>query len=189
MAHLTQKAIKNSFINLLNQHPFDKITVKDIVEDCGINRNTFYYYYRDIYDLLENVFESETSAILEDQEDFSSWQEGIIKSANFAIKNKKLIYHVYNSLNREQLEEYLYAIADHIMRQYIKDQAKDLDASEEDITLLTLFYKHAILGIMMEWVQNGMEQEPEAIIMRLGELLDGTIRESLLKAAELKSKN
>ena len=48
MSQLTKRAITESFMKLINQVPFDKITVKDIVEDCGVNRNTFYYHYRDI---------------------------------------------------------------------------------------------------------------------------------------------
>ena len=42
MAQFTQKAIVESLIKLLNERPLDKITIKDIVEECGINRNTFY---------------------------------------------------------------------------------------------------------------------------------------------------
>ena len=49
----------NSFVKLLNLYPLDKITVKDIVSDCGISRNTFYYHYRDIYDLLDAWFHLE----------------------------------------------------------------------------------------------------------------------------------
>ena len=45
---LTKRAIRASFLKLLNERPLNKITVKDIVEDCGINRNSFYYHYPDI---------------------------------------------------------------------------------------------------------------------------------------------
>lgn len=186
MAHLTQKAIKDSFIKLLNKHPFDKITVKDIVQDCGINRNTFYYYYQDIYDLLEDVFESETVEMLEETKEYQTWQEGIIESAKFAMENKQLIYHVYNSINRDQLERYLYNVSEHIMGQYVMLQLGEsgLDVDEYDLKLITVFYKHAVVGIIMEWVQNGMKDEPEAVIKRLGELVDGNIRQALERAAK-----
>ena len=55
MANFTEKAIKASFLKLLNERPLTKITVRDIVEDCGINRNSFYYHYRDIPALLEEL--------------------------------------------------------------------------------------------------------------------------------------
>ena len=64
MSQLTKRAITESFMKLINQVPFDKITVKDIVEDCGVNRNTFYYHYQDIYSVLEWIVETELCAPL-----------------------------------------------------------------------------------------------------------------------------
>ncbi len=52
MPNFTKQAIKDSFLKLLNQQPLSKISVRSIVEDCGINRNSFYYHYQDIPALL-----------------------------------------------------------------------------------------------------------------------------------------
>ena len=56
MASFTRKAIMDSCLRLLEERPVDKITVKDIVEDCGINRNTFYYHFHDKYHLIAWIF-------------------------------------------------------------------------------------------------------------------------------------
>ena len=56
MSELTKRAIQESFKKLLSNQPLDKITVKNITDDCGVNRNTFYYHYSDIYQLLEEIF-------------------------------------------------------------------------------------------------------------------------------------
>lgn len=176
MSQFTKKAIVASFVKLLNERPFDKIAVKDIVEDCGVNRNTFYYYYRDIYALLEDVFETEAADIIDANLTYSSWQEGLIHSTRFALENKRAIYHIYNSLNREALERYLYRVTEDMMIRFVRQQAEGLSVSEEDVRLVTLFYKHAVLGIVQEWLQNGMKEEPEPVIHRLGKLLDGNIR-------------
>ena len=55
MSQLTQKAIHNSFIKLLDSKPIDRITIKDITDDCGISRNTFYYHYADLPALVEEM--------------------------------------------------------------------------------------------------------------------------------------
>ena len=55
MANFTRKAIKEAFLKLLNQRPLSQITVKDIVEDCGINRNSFYYHFEDLPALVEEL--------------------------------------------------------------------------------------------------------------------------------------
>ncbi len=79
MPQYTKIALIQSFIKLLNETPMDKITVKDIVEDCGVNRNTFYYYFSDIYAMLEEVFISETQSALEGQKNYDSWQESFFR--------------------------------------------------------------------------------------------------------------
>ena len=88
MSQLTKRAITESFMKLINQVPFDKITVKDIVEDCGVNRNTFYYHYSDIYALLDEILENETKRVLTENLAESSWRDAILESCSFALKNK-----------------------------------------------------------------------------------------------------
>ena len=55
MPNFTRNAIKASFLKLLSQRPLNQITVKDIVEDCGVNRNSFYYHFEDLPALLEEI--------------------------------------------------------------------------------------------------------------------------------------
>lgn len=62
LANFTQKAIRASFIKLLNQKPLSQITIKDIVDDCGVNRNTFYYYFQDLPDLVETNHQGGSAA-------------------------------------------------------------------------------------------------------------------------------
>ena len=121
--NLTKKAIRASFVKLLNDRPLDKISVKDVVEDCGVNRNTFYYHYQDIFSLLEDIFQMEAEAILDRTRQYSSWQEGVIQAAQFALQNKKAIYHVYNSTRKEQLESYFYRVAESVTEDYVRSQA------------------------------------------------------------------
>ena len=103
-------------------------------------------------------------------------------SAKFILKNKRAVYHVYSSANRDELEHYMYSIAGAIMTGFVRREAEGLDASEEDIKLLAMFYKHAVVGIYKEWLQSGLKGNPEDVILRIGRLLDGNIRRSLEKA-------
>ncbi len=64
MANFTARAIKASFIKLLNERPLSKISVRDIVEDCGINRNSFYYHFQDIPALIEEIITEQTKTII-----------------------------------------------------------------------------------------------------------------------------
>lgn len=119
MTQFTSKAIEESFIRLLNERPLDKITIKDIVDDCGISRNTFYYHFQDITALLEHILNADVERVLSQHLDMDSWEDGFISAARFALENKRLVYHIYNSVSRERVERYLYSIAGEVMRLYV----------------------------------------------------------------------
>ena len=59
MSSFTKEVIIKTLFELLNEKPLGKITVKDIVERCGVNRNTFYYHFRDISDVVECALKRE----------------------------------------------------------------------------------------------------------------------------------
>lgn len=183
-SNLTKQAIMQSFLRLLNQRPLDKITVRDIVEDCDLNRNTFYYHYQDVYALLREIFETEVSRVLRDnplQE--GTWQEGFIMATRFASENKRAVYHLYNSAQRDVLEGYLLRVTDKMMSAFVSRQAGDLDVAEEDLRHIVVFFKYAVLGIVYEWFQRDMRDEPERVIRRMGEIFDGAVRAALEQAA------
>lgn len=179
MPPFTKQAIIGSFVKLLNQKPLDKITVKDIVDDCGVNRNTFYYYFQDIYAITDEVFRSETSKIIQDKEIYTSWQDTLMNAAKFALENKKAIYHIYNSVNRRFLEQYLYEIAGNSFIRLVKNKAGNLPISDTDIKLISDFYKFAFVGKILEWLACGMKYDAEDIIYRAGQLIEGNIENAI----------
>lgn len=181
MAQFTKQAIVASFVKLLGQKPLDKITVKDVVEDCGVNRNTFYYYFQDIYALLDEVFQEETRAVLEEGQPFTSWQEGVLHAITFARENKKAIYHIYNSMGRERLRTYLDDVIAKVALEYVQQEARGLNVCQEDIELLAEFYKHALSGMVIEWIRRDMTNEAEPMILNLARLSEGALRAMLEK--------
>ncbi len=166
-----------SFVKLLNQRPLDKITVKDIVSDCGISRNTFYYHYQDIYDLLQATL----SAVMENalSEDVTTWRESLMNVTRFAMENRRAVYHIYNSANRDQLERYLNRVTGQRMERLIRYLTRGIPVNDEDIHYLAVFYKHAIVGTLMEWLANDMKADVEHVMARLAVLLEGNLRLSL----------
>ena len=104
MALRTKNAIRRSFMELLAERPFDKISVRDIAERSEVTRNTFYYYYTDIYALAEDVFESEIEKISGGAREYDSWQKAFLAAISFASQNRRAILHLYDSAHRSILE-------------------------------------------------------------------------------------
>ncbi|MBS1402906.1 MAG: TetR/AcrR family transcriptional regulator [Oscillospiraceae bacterium] len=183
MAHLTEKAIMDSFVKLLSEKSFDKITVTDIVEDCQITRRTFYYHYADLYELTEALFRSETERAVSSYEETGSWEESFIRGCRFIMENKRAVYHIFKSAHRAELEKYVDRIAAEVMSRFLDRQAAGLDVQERDKQLVCDFYRCALSGLLYQWLDDSMKEDPEALIHRLGLLFDGNIRRSLERSA------
>lgn len=179
MALRTKNAIRRSFIELLAERPFDKISVRDIAERSEVTRNTFYYYYTDIYALAEDVFESEIEKLSERVEGYESWQKAFLTATSFAAENKRMILHLHNSAHSDILARYYHKTILTTMLSYVRKEAEGLNVSESQIMALARFYTAALAGLTLEWIGSGMKGEPDSFIDDLGGMLDGNIRHSL----------
>ena len=184
MQQLTKKAIMEAFIQLLNVGSLDKIKVKDIVEECGINRNTFYYHFEDIPSLVEDLLRLETEKVLLAEDDLENWEEAFIRAANFALENRKAVFHMYNSSSRDMVRRYLNAVAQDVMARYIERAGAGISAQEEDKELIIRVYRRTLVGMIEDWMEAGMGYDPEELIRRLGVLFAGNIRASLQRSAD-----
>lgn len=181
----TQEMIREEFIRMLNESPLDKITVTELVERCQINRKTFYYYYQDLYAILDEIFAAELERVLHENGDGRTWEESFLAATRFARENCRAINHVYHSLRREELEQYLYNVSGQVMGRYVAAMNREIGASESDQALITVFYQSALTEMVMRWVACGMKDDPERAILRMGKLLGGNIVQALQRSRAL----
>ena len=176
----TRNMIRNVFIEMLDERPFDEITVTDLVTRCEINRKTFYYYYQDLYAVLTEIFESELETVLGGVKEHVTWEEGIAQAMQIALRHKRAVYHVYHSMQRESLEKYLYNVAGEVMRRYVERQSEGIHASQGDKDIIAQFYQSALTEMGQGMKEDGLE-----MITRIGQLFDGNIRASLKRSENL----
>ena len=165
MANFTEKAIKASFLKLLNERPLTKITVRDIVEDCGINRNSFYYHYRDIPALLEELITEQADNIMKKYPSISSLEEAFRAALEFSMENKRAVLHIYNSVSRDNFEQYALRICG-----YAASTLKDKGISEEDTKALCRFIKCSLFGLYIDWLGGNMKEDILSDLARLARL-------------------
>lgn len=109
MALYTQKAIMRAFGEMLEEMPFDKITVTALVKRCDISSNTFYYHYRDIYDLLDAWFHLELGRFTGEGTDWHTSTKAVMRECQ---AHPAKIYHVFNALSRDRMEQYVFSLTD-----------------------------------------------------------------------------
>ena len=180
MSHFTEQAIQATFMKFLNERPLDKITVREITDACGISRNTFYYHYHDIYDLLEKLFAIEEQRMLADVQDISTMRQGFTEATRFATENRRAIYHIYNSVSRDTLTRYLYNSASIYIRRYVLSQCREGEMPDErDLNDLVFLFASMIEGVIINIMREGLTRDVEALIDNAIRILDGTVRHAL----------
>lgn len=179
MSQITKRALEASLKNLLLKKPLDKITITDIAENCGINRMTFYYHFKDIYDLVEWSCIEDATKALEGKKTYDTWQQGFMQIFEAVLENKPFILNVYRSVSREQVEIYLYKLTYNLLIGVVDEKAANMAVREEDKKFIADFYKYAFVGLMLDWVKNDMKEEPQIIIDHLSVLMHENITSAL----------
>ena len=179
MAQMTKRALEASLKNLLLQKPLNKITINDITEDCGISRMTFYYHFKDIYDLVEWSCMEDAARALEGKKTYDTWQEGFLNIFRAVQANKPFVMNVYRSVSRERVEQYLKPLIHNLVLGVIEEKSAEMAVSEADKSFIAYFYEYAFIGIMLDWISENMKGAPEIIVERTSKLIHGSIIRAL----------
>ena len=179
MSQTTKRALEASLKHLLAKKPLDKITINDIAEDCGISRMTFYYHFKDIYDLIEWSCVEEASRVIEGNKTYDTWQEGLLQIFEAVLENKPFILNVYRSVSRERVENYLYALTYELIEGVVEEQSENLMVTEEQKKFIANFYKYSFVGVMLDWIKRGMKESPEEMAGLITVTMHGNVGNSL----------
>ena len=181
MSQTTKRALSASLKKLLVQKPLHKITINDITEDCGVNRMTFYYHFKDIYDLVDWILAEDAARMLEANPMEETWSGALLQVFCEIQANKALVLNVYRSMRREQVEQYLYRMLDPLLYEYSLRETQDMAVRETDRQFVIDFYKYGLVGVLLEWIRKDMKQDPAALVARLNTMLHGDLRPSLAR--------
>ena len=179
MSQVTKRALEQSLKNLLLKKPLTKITVGDIADDCGINRMTFYYHFKDIYDLVEWSCLEDARRALDEKKTHETWQQGLLQIFEAVQENSPFILNVYRCVHREQVEEYLQPLVDRLVLDVIDEESSGMTVRDEDKQFIAQIYSYIFIGLMLDWIKDDMREDPHQIVDRLAKLIKGSVAEAL----------
>ena len=168
---MTRRRLVASLKKLMVQKPLHKITVQEIVAGCGMHRQTFYYHFKDVYDLVRWMYEEEMSDLLAQGEKAFCWQDKILQLFNYISGNRVLCLCTLNSLSRETLKDFFRADLEGAVRDVILRYGENIPDSEGYIIYLTYFYTAAFAGIIESWILGEMNMTPEMIVRYMETLI------------------
>lgn len=179
MSQTTERAIAAALKKLLQQKPLNKITISDLANECGINRMTFYYHFKDIYDLIEWMCNERAEKALEGNKGVDSWQQGLKNLLDALLEEKTFVMGVYHSLSREQIETFLFNVVYNLMWKVIEDYSAERSVSMDDRKFLADLFNYGISGIILHWISTGMKQSPESIVEKFENIGKGVLAASI----------
>lgn len=179
MKSTSKEQIQMSFRRLLFAKSLDKITVRDIVEDCGLTRNTFYYHYEDIYDLFDDYLDMQTRAAWVSLPANTPWDKMLLTMICNIFDSPQTGRHIMNSKKSDTMRLYLNRLLEAVIDRYIDGNMAGLRVDVADRRMICDSVTHGIYGLLEQWITG-----PDAPTMskNLGRLLksfEGGIRGAL----------
>lgn len=151
---------------MLETEPFDKITISDITNDCGLSRQTFYYHFRDIFDMIRWIYNSESLNEIGGRGGYGTWQDKIRELFDYTLNNKSLILGTFNSKCRNDLVGYYMDVSIRKISDIV-EMKSDGDIAEKDKKFIASVYAYAFVGIMVDWISDGMKESSEEMVDRV----------------------
>ena len=182
MTSPAKEAIKSSFLQLLEEYPLREITVKEIVRDSGVNRNSFYYHFKDIPALLEEIIMDRAGQIIAAQGPALSLADCLDTAVRFAQEHRQAVLHINQSAHRDLFELCVMDICRRVVEDYAAAAFGSVPIGPEDREVLIRFYQCECFGQIIEWLNSGMRYDIGGQFRRLCQLAEG-MTERMLKRA------
>jgi probable dihydroxyacetone kinase regulator len=171
MVHASQTKAKlaDSLKDLMKKTPFRKITIQNVTDHCGLNRQTFYYHFKDMYDLLRWIYQNE---IFRDFGLDRNWKNTLLTTLKYAKKNKVFLRNTVRSLRKESIERFLYPFVFKWASRVFDEACSGLFIRQEDRNFLVKFFSHAFLDAILIWIGNGMPESESHLLQRVTMIRD-----------------
>ena len=174
---------------LMAQKPMDKITIADLTGICNIRRQSFYYHFEDIYDLLRWMFQSEAISLLQQHEGTLLWQDGLLQLFRYLEENREVCLCALRSVGRNHIRRFfesdIYAII-HRTVERMGERIGAGDALDElvDVEMLTHYYVIALAGMAESWLLGEIDRTPEELIRFVDVILNDQVRGAAARIRE-----
>lgn len=181
---MTKKALAASLKKIMRKKPLGKITVREIIEDCGVNRKTFYYHFRDIYDLVKWIFEEEAIEIVRQYDLILDYQDAIEFVMNYVEENKLLCNCAFDAIGRDELKRFFQNDFLSIVTSIVEQLSEGKTIPDDYKKFLINFYTEAIASLIVNWIRNKETCDKQKMVQYVSLTLYGTLEQVLKKAQD-----
>lgn len=165
----TKRTLADSLKKIMKQKSFSKITVSEIIADCGVNRKTFYYHFEDIFALLKWMFEEEAIEVVKHFDLLIDYEEAIRFVMQYVDENNYIISCAYDSIGRDEMKRFFYADLIGIVTSVIDaaEEKFDIKVDNDFKNYVAKFYTEALSGMLIDWVKDKDNHDREKVVKYL----------------------
>lgn len=180
----TKFMIARGFKQLLEEKSFTDITVGDLAKYCNMSRNTFYYHFKDKYDVMNWIFYTEITPLIGDTMSIENWGSGMRALCHYIQDNKSFYRNVVQFEGQNSLSDCLMEFYENLVQNMILNAGGETVLGPQQIKIISRFYAHGMSGVLLDWIRNGMVKEPDATVDMLEQLLSGQIFRQIIAQQE-----
>ena len=157
-----KQTIAETLVKLLEQKSVDKITVKELVDACGISRQGFYYHFQDIMEVIEWITTQAIQRAVDVSLAAATPQEAVKAVILTLRKNGKLIQHLMASQRRAEIERLLVMSARTYLEKVLRAKAAGLTVKPSDLEAAIHFYSYGLVGMLVETLEQQIDADAAA---------------------------
>ena len=150
----TKEIIRDAFWELLEEKPYNKITVQDIVNRCQVNRNTFYYHFQNIPALMEESVKEWMEDVIHRYGNLESPAYCLTYIAGECMKRKNAFLHLFRSAQKDVFLFSLNKMACGVVKAYVDEDEEYKESSSEGKERVIRCYKCLFVGIILDWLEE-----------------------------------
>lgn len=162
-SEVTKDMLCASLKQLLAQKPLDKISIKEITDGCELNRQTFYYHFDDIYQLVDWLLKKEAVSIFIGQRENLLFKEGLQLLFDYILANRALCFNVLTSVGNEYIYRFFYDELFLIIRSSLEKSEEGRALDEKQKEQLSKYYVISCGSYIVAWMMGIVEETPEEI--------------------------
>ena len=151
MSQITKRALASALKELLEHKPLNKITIADITEQCGVNRQTFYYHFENLMDVLEWGVRQTTRQLVEQSLSAKDIHAALQIFISFSVERFPLLQKMLDSQHRAQVERIMIEAVSAYLNELARNRHLDLSVSYSDREVLLQYTAYGLVGVLLSY--------------------------------------
>lgn len=172
---ITEKALALSLKELMQTVPLSKISIRNITSNCSLNRQTFYYHFKDKFDLVNWIYNTEVTECIANCRHFENWTDGMHRTLCYLMENKSFYINALNTPGQNAFDGYFFEFSCELIMGVINDVSHGMNIPDVDKNFIADFYTHAFVGVIVQWIKTGMKNSAQIMVEKIENVVEGSM--------------